>query len=31
MIYTIEGRKLDIRGDEYYIADNATIIGSVAL
>lgn len=31
MIYTIEGRKLDIRGQEYFIADNATIIGSVAL
>ncbi len=31
MIYTIGERKLDIRGDEYFIADNATIIGSVAL
>lgn len=31
MIYTIENRKLEIRGTEYFIADNATIIGSVAL
>ena len=31
MIYTIEDRKLEIRGQEYFIADNATIIGSVAL
>lgn len=31
MIYTIENRKLEIRGTEYFIADNATIIGSVVL
>lgn len=31
MIYTIENRKLEIRGQEYFIADNATVIGSVAL
>jgi carbonic anhydrase/acetyltransferase-like protein (isoleucine patch superfamily) len=31
MIYTIGDRKLEIRGQEYFIADNATVIGSVAL
>lgn len=31
MIYTIENRKLETRGAEYFIADNATIIGSVVL
>jgi carbonic anhydrase/acetyltransferase-like protein (isoleucine patch superfamily) len=31
MIYTIDERKLEIRGKEYFIADNATVIGSVAL
>ena len=31
MIYTIENRKLETRGPEYFIADNATIIGSVVL
>ncbi len=31
MIYSIENRKLEIRGKEYFIADNATVIGSVAL
>lgn len=31
MIYTMGNRKLEIRGEEYFIADNATVIGSVAL
>jgi carbonic anhydrase/acetyltransferase-like protein (isoleucine patch superfamily) len=31
MIYTMGNRKLEIRGKEYFIADNATVIGSVAL
>lgn len=31
MIYTIGDRKLEIRGQEYFIADNATVIGSIAL
>lgn len=31
MIYTIDNRKLEIRGEDYFIADNATIIGSVAI
>ena len=30
MIYTIDGRQLETRG-EYWIADNATVIGSVIL
>ncbi|MBD3648927.1 MAG: gamma carbonic anhydrase family protein, partial [Pseudomonadales bacterium] len=31
MIYTLGDRKLEIRGDDYFIADNATVIGSVVL
>ena len=31
MIYTLGDRKVEIRGEDYFIADNATVIGSVAL
>lgn len=31
MIYSLGDRKVEIRGDDYFIADNATVIGSVVL
>ena len=31
MIYSLGARALEIHGDDYYIADNASVIGSVAL
>ncbi len=31
MIYELEGRSVEIRGDDYFVADNATVVGSVAL
>lgn len=31
MIYTLEDRKVEIRGKDYYIDDNATLIGSVII
>lgn len=31
MIYTFPDRELEIRGDDYFIAENATVIGSVVL
>lgn len=31
MIYSLGARKLEIKGEDYYIADNATVIGSVVI
>ncbi len=31
MIYSLGERKLEIKGDDYFIADNATVIGSVVI
>jgi len=31
MIYQLGDRKLEIRGEDYFIADNATVIGSVVM
>lgn len=31
MIYAIDQRQIEIRGEDYFIADNATLIGSVVL
>lgn len=31
MIYSLGERKLEIKGDDYFIADNATLIGSVVI
>lgn len=31
MIYNLGDRKIDIRAEDYFIADNATVIGSVVL
>ncbi|MEX2489459.1 MAG: gamma carbonic anhydrase family protein [Pseudomonadales bacterium] len=31
MIYSLGDRQIEIRGDDYFIADNATVIGSVVL
>ena len=31
MIYSLGDRALEIRGSDYYIADNASVIGSVVL
>jgi len=31
MIYCLGDRRLEIRADDYYIADNATVIGSVVI
>jgi len=31
MIYSLGERRVEIRGDDYFIADNATVIGSVVL
>ncbi|MCB1692084.1 MAG: gamma carbonic anhydrase family protein [Pseudomonadales bacterium] len=31
MIYSLGDRKVEIRGEDYFIADNATVIGSVVL
>ncbi len=31
MIYTLGDRKVEIRGDEYFVAENATLVGSVVL
>lgn len=31
MIYRLGDRRVEIRGDDYFIADNATVIGSVIL
>ena len=31
MIYSLGQRRLEIRGQDYFIADNATVIGSVIL
>jgi len=31
MIYQLGDRKLEIQGDDYFIADNATVIGSVVM
>ncbi len=31
MIYSLGDRALEIRGDDYYIADSASVIGSVIL
>lgn len=31
MIYSLGERKLEIKGEDYYIADNATVIGSVVI
>lgn len=31
MIYKLESREVEIRGEDYFIADNATLIGSVVL
>ena len=31
MIYALDKRQVEIRGEDYFIADNATIVGSVVL
>lgn len=31
MIYKLDGRQLEIQGDDYFIADNATVIGAVTI
>ena len=31
MIYNLKDRKIEVRAEEYFIADNATLIGSVVL
>ena len=31
MIYSLGDRKVEIRGEDYFIADNATVIGSVVI
>lgn len=31
MIYRLGDRKVELRGDDYWVADNATVIGSVVL
>ncbi|HKI74034.1 MAG TPA: gamma carbonic anhydrase family protein [Pseudomonadales bacterium] len=31
MIYSLGDRKVEIRGEDYWIADNATVVGSVVL
>lgn len=31
MLYNLGDKKVEIRGDDYFVADNATVIGSVAL
>ena len=31
MIYTLDDRKIEIRGENYFIAESASVIGSVAL
>lgn len=31
MIYALDKRQVEIRGDDYFIADNATLVGSVVL
>jgi carbonic anhydrase/acetyltransferase-like protein (isoleucine patch superfamily) len=31
VIYTLGDRRVEFRGDEYFIADNATVIGSIVL
>jgi len=31
LIYSLGERKLEIKGDDYFIADNATVIGSVVI
>ena len=31
MIYSLGDRKVEIKGDDYWVADNATVIGSVVL
>lgn len=31
MLYNLGDKKIEIRGDDYFVADNATVLGSVAL
>ena len=31
MIYALDERKVEVRGEDYFIADNATLVGSVIL
>ena len=31
MVYALDDREIEVLGDEYFIADSADVIGSVAL
>ncbi|MEX2327043.1 MAG: gamma carbonic anhydrase family protein, partial [Pseudomonadales bacterium] len=31
MIYSLGDRKVEVQGEDYWVADNATVIGSVVL